>query len=371
MEESQSKIYFGKLASLRFFAALMVVGSHLTLSQYTQNNTVDFVDSNVLWCGFMGVSLFYVLSGFVISLANDRWKDWRRYFIGRVSRIYPSHLLVTATLFAMPLYALITHITREHSASTLFANLALLHAWSPNSNVFFSLNSVSWSLSVEMFFYVMFIFLRRLADRYIYTLAIAGYLATLVGELLLQDKARELTHWMFYILPVTRLPEFMVGMSLFRLYKSGVLQSLRLPKVDFLALLGLLLATAATLHILDVDQLFFYSSLPAPFAAAMVAVLLAEDTSSYMNHRLLVLLGESSFALYLIHKPIVRLPLSHHLHAAGGYGVAFALGLVVVAVALSVVVHLYVERTSTQYTRQGLLRLFIRDERSEPVGTLP
>lgn len=355
----QPKTYFGKLASLRFFAALLVVGSHLTLSQYTRDPAVDFVDKNVLWCGFIGVSIFYVLSGFVISLANDRWKDWQRYLIGRVSRIYPSHLLVTVVLFGLPLYVLVTHLAHGHSVSILFLNLTLLHAWNPNNAVFFSLNSVSWSLSVEMFFYVMFLFLRRLEDRYLHILAIAGYLTVFAGELLLQGGTQQFTHWMFYIFPVARLPEFLIGMSLFRLYKSDALQQLRLPKVDFLMLFGLLLVTAATLRTLGVNQLFFYSSLPAPFAAAMLVVLLVESTSPYMNHRLLVLLGESSFVLYLIHKPIVRFPLSHRLHAGWGYDVAFAIGMAALAAGLSVVVHLYVETNATKYTKRGLSYLFI------------
>src|ERR1700749_2707791 len=104
MEPTRSNIYFGKLPSLRFFAALLVVGSHLTLSEYTNDPAVRFVDRNVLWCGFIGVSIFYVLSAFVISLANDRWKDWKQYLIGRVARIYPAHLLVTVVLFAVPVY---------------------------------------------------------------------------------------------------------------------------------------------------------------------------------------------------------------------------------------------------------------------------
>jgi peptidoglycan/LPS O-acetylase OafA/YrhL len=262
---------------------------------------------------------------------------------------------------------LFTH--RSHPGWILLANLTLFQAWFPQQGIFFSLNGVSWSLSVEMFFYVMFIFLRRLGDRYIYALAIAGYLCNFAAELSLRDAAQPLTHWMFYIFPVARLPEFLLGMSVFRLYRNGVLQRQRLPKVDFLLLFGLLILTAAMLRSLGVDNLFFYSSLPAPFAVAMIIFLLVEHTSAYMNHRLLVLLGESSFVLYLIHRQIVRLPLTYPMQLDWGYEVAMALGLVVVATALSVVGHLLLERNATKFARRGLLRLLVKDDTTAPAPT--
>lgn len=87
--EPQNKTYLSKLASQLFFAALMVVGHHLELSRFTANRTLVILDRDVLWCGFVGVTIFYVLSGFVISLANDRWPAWKAYLIGRVARSPP------------------------------------------------------------------------------------------------------------------------------------------------------------------------------------------------------------------------------------------------------------------------------------------
>src|ERR1700739_568544 len=117
--DEPSRNYLSKLASLRFFAALMVVCHHLTLNHFKVEGITAFLDQDVLWCGFRGVTGFYVLSGFVISLANDRWRGWKTYAIGRVARIYPSHLLVTVVLFSAPLYALIVDIGTPDNAGEL------------------------------------------------------------------------------------------------------------------------------------------------------------------------------------------------------------------------------------------------------------
>lgn len=83
--------------------------------------------------------------------------------------------------------------------------------------------------SVETFFYFCFIGLRRLKDRDIYIMTVVGYVVVLVLEVLFRDAPQKLTHWMCNILPATRLPEFLMGMSVYRLYRSGTLHELRLP----------------------------------------------------------------------------------------------------------------------------------------------
>jgi peptidoglycan/LPS O-acetylase OafA/YrhL len=356
----QSKQYFEKLASLRFFAALLVLGSHLPLTWFVKNTATIFVADDVLWCGFIGVSVFYVLSGFVISFANDRWRGWKGYIIGRVARIYPSHLLVTAALFAYPAYHLIEAISDPKSAALLLTNLGLVHAWIPRANYFFSLNSVSWSLSVEVFFYAAFIFLRRLKDRHIYILAVFGYLANLSAEILLRGHPVEQTHWLFYINPLMRLPEFLLGMSIFRLYRSGALAKMRLPKIEFMLLFVLMIATMSLLRFQGVNQLYFYSSIPALFAFAMIVSLLHEGASRYMKSMFLVLLGESSFMLYLIHKPLVTYPATAKLQIPWMHHIYMALMLVMVIVALSVFCHVFVESKATKFVKKGLSRVFIR-----------
>src|SRR5690349_14547327 len=231
--ELGSRQYFDKLASLRFFAAILVLLSHIDLSATTHNVFIRFIDQKVFWCGFVGVSIFFVLSGFVISYANDNWKDWKQYLIGRISRIYPSHLIVTA-LFILTFRAT---VTSWGGLLVWLTNFSLLQAWVPSGRFTGALNDVSWSLSVEMFFYGSFILLRRLEDRYLYLLCISAYCINFGAEWIMQIGHVRLVHWLFYIFPVSRLPEFLIGMSIYRLYKREPLSLALIGKVNFMFLL--------------------------------------------------------------------------------------------------------------------------------------
>lgn len=291
-----------KLTSLRFFAALMVVFFHSRVQLTPPHDFLQKSYVHLFAYGFMGVSIFYVLSGFVISMANDSWRGWRRYLAGRVIRIYPAHWLVTLALVSgwvvmhYPLY-------RIASWQVDFANLLLLQAWVPDDHYYLSLNAVSWSLSVEMFFYVAFLLLRYLQDRQIYVLAISSYALLILLASLPHEWVDP--YWAFYIDPVARLPEFLSGMAVYRLYRSGHLANLPLPRFDFLLLLVSMLLAAAFLGEHGVGVLWFYSIIPLPFCLLIMVSLLGERHNGYMRNRAFVLLGEASFGLYLIHHPII------------------------------------------------------------------
>ncbi|HEY3859300.1 MAG TPA: acyltransferase family protein, partial [Gammaproteobacteria bacterium] len=89
-----------KLTSLRFFAALLVVFFHSRVNLVQQHGLLPHLYVYFFGYGFMGVSIFYVLSGFVISYANDDWRGWKWYLKGRAIRIFPSHWIVTLALIS-------------------------------------------------------------------------------------------------------------------------------------------------------------------------------------------------------------------------------------------------------------------------------
>jgi peptidoglycan/LPS O-acetylase OafA/YrhL len=340
-----------KLTSLRFFAALLVVLFHLR-TNLPQQGTLLHLYVQFSAYGFMGVSVFYVLSGFVISLANDRWKGWRKYLLGRVTRIYPSHWIVT---FALVLGWTIMryHLYLVSSWRVDLLNLSLLQAWVPRADYYLSLNAVSWSLSVEMFFYVAFLLLRRLSDLHVYVLSILSYLILAGIVLGLHDWVDP--YWSFYINPLARLPEFLAGMALYRLYRGGRLAMPSVPNIDFLFWLASMLAVAAYLGHRRVDTIFFYSLVPLPFCVLIMISLLREGSNAYMTNKALVLLGESSFALYLIHHPVIDFM---NLVARRGLGLNwFVVNSVtlLLCIGVSVVFYTFIESRLTRSLKQSVV----------------
>jgi peptidoglycan/LPS O-acetylase OafA/YrhL len=349
--------YLDKLASLRFFAALVVVFFHMSyMLQYMLaggGGIGKAYYNGIFRNGFVGVSIFYVLSGFVISYANENWKGWKRYLIGRFARIYPAHWAASfLVVMALGLALFPVHANFRDSLSKLLANLALVHAWIPSPDYYFSINAVSWSLSVEVFFYVIFLFIRRLDDKYIYILAFGSYLTLILLELFVHQWTAR--YWRFYIYPVTRLPEFLIGMAIYRLYRNDLISKFRVLRVDFIFLLVLMLVTMALLRTHGVEVIFFYSLIPTPFSFLMVVSLLQEGSSSYMKNKILVLLGESSFALYLIHQAVIDYVTG--IIGPQKIGAVFLVMLITLiwCICLSVAFHKLVETRLTRYTRESL-----------------
>lgn len=122
------------LTSLRFFAAMLVVLSHLPGARFTE--------------GYTGVTFFFVLSGFILSYnyagrLDGTPRQARSFWISRVARVYPLHFLTM--LVALPA-AFLSSDTTLAFLGRLTAQLSLTQAAIPASDIYFSFNHPAWSL---------------------------------------------------------------------------------------------------------------------------------------------------------------------------------------------------------------------------------
>ena len=353
--------YLDKLASLRFFAAFMVVIYHCGFFAAPYTNAISKAYEAISDYGYVGVCMFFVLSGFVISYANERWKGWKIYIAGRVARIYPPHWIITFTL-VLPI---VIDLFLENGSTRdawlpLISNLALVQAWNSHRTYFASLNLVTWSLSVEMFFYICFILLRRLKDKYIYAISILSYLVILISTIHFHQRWSFDLYWALYINPIARLPEFITGIAIYRLYKAHALPKLWLPRFNFPLLLGAMLATlylvgAHSKMGTSFKESLDYVVIPLPFVALIIVALLDERSNAFMHNKILILLGESSFALYLIHKPIssyIDQDFNATIHNSGLASVSLMLLVICLSVVASVFFYKYIEMPITKRLKE-------------------
>ena len=359
--------YLDKLASLRFFAAFMVVIFHMGRIAAHYSNHLQYAYAMVYAYGYMGVSIFFVLSGFVISHANENWKGWKKYLIGRITRVYPPHWIVT---FSFGLITVVMLFKSEgihvYSLLKFISNLLLVQAWFPAPAYHFSLNIVTWSLSVEIFFYMSFIFFRKLQDKYIFLLAILSYLAILFWLITTHQAWNPKMHWELYINPIARLPEFLTGMSVYRLYKLRRLPRLWLPQFNFIFILAAMIAVAAVAgEFFNMGFTFkdpyTYTIIPIPFVFLMMIALLDEESNSYMRNKILVLLGESSFALYLIHRFIIRFvdfAFGNLIYVNGVVTIFFMLLILVLSIGVSIGFYKFIELPITKYLKNYFIEKF-------------
>lgn len=163
------------LDSLRALAVTMVVIFHVA-TRYPAE-TLDPVARFFLRFGFLGVDIFYPLSGFLITrflLSHDGPGAIRAFFLRRVFRIIPLYL-VAVTLFYVA--ARVTHY-EEANLGRIWATYTFLTGWfafasGPDSVPY----TITWSLSVEEFAYLTFgitaWLIRRSFPLFLVTLAIA------------------------------------------------------------------------------------------------------------------------------------------------------------------------------------------------------
>jgi peptidoglycan/LPS O-acetylase OafA/YrhL len=292
---------------MRFFAALTVVLLHVG-GEFAKGPRLLTAESY----GYVGVTFFFLLSGFVLTWsyahqpAGQFW--WRRF-----ARVWPAQ-------FLMAIIAFTVLATQERIPSRLgqLGNLLLLQAWSPKQQVYYGGNGVSWSLSAEMFFYLLFplaiILLCRLGRR---GLAVTATItvAVLVGAPLVGTAAGVSTStysWLFFVFPPYRFGEFLLGMVVARALVLG----LRVPVPRWTWLAGSLALAGALWGLTDYTRRYgevgrpFVALIALPFFVLLLAAGAASDVQRgrwWLSSKPLLRLGEWSFPLYLVHKPVFLL----------------------------------------------------------------
>jgi peptidoglycan/LPS O-acetylase OafA/YrhL len=296
------------LTTLRFPAAFAIVLYHFLV--YTSC-------PRWVWEGFnSGVSFFYVLSGFILYYNYVDTNAPGRFWLARFARIWPVHIAtLILILCVLPWDWLDGHASWP---VTLPANILLLHAWLPFQGSALSYNGVSWSLSVEAFFYVCFPFLLGVMRKRGPALLLAGsfVLAMVIiglAEIVLPRYAAFV--WPFD--PATRLFEFVLGMATCRWWMRRSRENLSAAAwsgFEMLSLVvgaGLVVALPILIHALDVgtSMVFWLGSEISALAFAALIWTFAHQAgaiSRTLSARWCEWLGEISFAVYMCHQILLR-----------------------------------------------------------------
>lgn len=299
------------LTGLRFVAAALVFGFHASLTKIIGFNPyADQQASHVFKLlfgegGWIGVSFFFVLSGFVITWSARTDDPVGQFLRRRLLKIYPNHI-VTWALTIVLFGATVTPV------SVWLPNLLLLHAWVPRDEVYLGVNGPSWSLCCELLFYVSFSFLigpiRRIPANRLWAWAFATVLALLVtqlaiealvpGEPLVKAWPISVERWWFsYFFPPLRMFEFVLGMLMARILMTGRWIGLGLIPATALMVAGYLFAMVVPFqYSLNVATIVPIALLITSFAAADVAGRKTGFGGPTMNW-----LGDISFGMYMIH----------------------------------------------------------------------
>jgi peptidoglycan/LPS O-acetylase OafA/YrhL len=303
------------LTSLRFFAAMLVVLHHVAaavppFAGYERGTAI----------GYVGVSFFFVLSGFVLAWTYKPGDRPGAFYGRRFARIWPMHMLMTIVVAVIMLFEGVKQNLMGLTTSTL-----LLQAWVPLPEIFFGYNGPSWSLSAEAFFYLLFPLIIGPAlrasrpGRWIGGLILA--MATIVISLVTVGTSISASlgipdgavTYLLYIFPPYRLLEFAIGVLLCALIRRGWRSPVRVTPVIWVTVIAYVLITVAANLFWDRPQDMPIGLADLLMLPAFILLIAASASGDLAGHRsalqgtMLTRLGKASFALYLVHQPVLEL----------------------------------------------------------------
>jgi peptidoglycan/LPS O-acetylase OafA/YrhL len=293
------------LTGLRFFAALAVLLFHFGAG-FAERGGVPGAVARLLHNGYLGVSLFFVLSGFILTYTHQ-WEILDRrfladFYMARFARIYPVYLL--ALLIGLPV------LIHPLSRSGVAAVLTMTQSWTPPlSTSGYLWVMQAWTLSVEFAFYLVFpgvlLFAKKLNPAGTALIAAAAAaIIVIFGLSSITPGTLSIPHLSpstVLPIPLLRSAEFVYGVMLCRLtvlnpYWSKAMGG-HLFEVLMIAIVVAVLCLASSVQS------------KALFTVA-IGILIVQLAGGYglvtaaLSSKPLLLLGGASYALYLLQGPM-------------------------------------------------------------------
>ncbi|AZA91981.1 O-acetyltransferase OatA [Chryseobacterium nakagawai] len=281
----------------RFLAAMAIVISHFNKDLFLYK--IDYI-SNIFLKANVGVSYFFILSGFIMIVAYHK-KDtieYFEYYKNRFARIYPLYVL-----------GLLLYLVTRYSDFSIykgFLYLFGLQSWIPGEAMI--LNFPGWSISVEFLFYLLFPLLYNYfyskGNKSIWVVTIIIWIITQVFCSLYSASSyyegpHTKSHELLYYFPLMHINEFLVG-NLAGLYfvRNSSQKNYDIP---IIVIFGLILLS------LMFTSFFYHNGLMALLFIPLIILISRNNgaLSRLFSLKPLEYLGEASYAIYITHIPVL------------------------------------------------------------------
>ncbi len=309
------------LTGIRAIAAIWVLLFHSRLRTMEQ---IPGAIREFIGLGHAAVCFFFVLSGFILAynyfpkytslrISSDQLRE---FWVARVARIYPLYI-VGFLLAAIAGYLLVGKPFYQNTTietTSWILRILGLHSWWPQ--LFMEgPNDPSWSLSCEFFFYACFPLLAipilKLKDKALFPASIWAVILSLVGPVIMVangitsgSKMPDLGMFLSFN-PIFRIPEFVLGMILGRIVLQNQLPSL-FSKYASALFIGLSIALFILVNSGVPTPLLRYG-LTTPIFALMILAMVPQTgvVAKLLSIKPMVAMGKASYALYILHRPIM------------------------------------------------------------------
>lgn len=330
------------LQILRAFAAISVVVTHSGVT-IPHVNIGDF--------GVLGVDLFFVLSGFLMTYTFKTSRVGTEFLKSRVLRIYPIYLVVS-----MPMI-LSSFMSWDDSVklSNLFHNITLIP---PLHDSYDRANYVNWTLAYEMYFYILFALSSFIFKEKIKSSIACSTIIIVIMMIIKSNYEIGYVGWLdssaINILGNTIVLDFVVGALWGCVYNYITIKPNKVLSYSLCASIAVLSVYLIGHNMkggLEYQStLFFNSSIPAFFILFILSI---TNCGESKTEKALIYLGEASYAIYLTHLYIFSLPnvgplgyffrfLIAKLHITNGY--LSSIILMTIAIVIGIFTHEVIEK---------------------------
>lgn len=292
-----------------------------------------YVGNVVEW----GVSVFFVMSGFLLS-AGRLGKggalplsplESLRFAWGKIRKLYPLYIITMLPILALNVYNAFAASTGFGDiAKELLLSLLLIQSWFPAHCMAF--NGVAWYLSTAFFLYFCFPYIMRLVSRFrgkasafsaiVLLLAVEAALSFLspsfprmFPSLFPTGAGEDFELWFTYIFPVFRLIDFSLGCITGYIFfirnkeeRNSVITAIDIATA---ALFALSIAIYRTADALPGSSAYKHTLVFSPFAMLCVYCFALGKGAlpRLLTGKVSVYLGDISSSFYLIHQDVIRI----------------------------------------------------------------
>lgn len=299
-----------QLTFTRFIAAMSIVIYHYGENVAVLNNEYfSFIFSNAN----VGVSFFFVLSGFVMMIAYGHFSkiNFADYMKNRLARIYPVYFFAVLLLFMTYLVKFRNGIITED----ILYNIFMIQSWIPGKAT--SFNYPAWSLSVELIFYLSFpIFfnylLKKISTKYLLIISLLFWIVSQIFvHVTIEKEILKVPFYSYMDLlyhPLLHMNEFLIGAVAGLIFIKKKTQSNNI-------LVILILITLLILILKFPIGINYHNGFLAIIFIPLIFFISTDNSfvSKFLSKKIFVFLGEISYGIYILQFPVYILIMKNNM----------------------------------------------------------
>jgi len=348
---NKKNIRYYDLDLLRFLAAISVVLFHYTFRGYSADNLSNISYNEISFItkyGYLGVELFFMISGFVI-LMTAQSGSVKKFLISRFTRLYPTFWM--GVLFTTIFIYLFDAKIFDFTIKQFFINLTMVPQFFSEKPI----DGVYWTLLIELKFYfliVLIILIKQLKNIKIF------FLLWILWSIF----------YYYYSFPSkfnpiffpTSSSYFIAGSMFFLIKKEG----LSLMKLIIIILSFISACLYSTRYLIRQTEHFntdfsSISVISILFCFYVVFLLISLEKSNFFNRKIYFYLGILTYPLYLIHQNVGYILINYFENSLNKYLLLFL--IILFMLGISYLIYYFIDNKFSNNLKFKLTNLFLKE----------